>query len=254
MIKLKSAEDIERLTEGGTILSEVLDILEQQVVVGAVPRELDMQARKLIAERDCVPAFLDYAPRGHKPFPAALCVSVNDVVVHGLPTDDSLKEGDLMGLDLGLIYRDKYYLDSARTVGVGVLSEEAKHLLAVTKEALRRGIEAAQPGNTIGDIGSAVQMYVERESLEVVKQLVGHGVGFDVHEEPQVPNYGTAGEGAVLEPGLVIAIEPMVTVGDATVTTARDGWGVMVKTGNLTAHQEHTVAVTEAGPKVLTTT
>jgi methionyl aminopeptidase len=252
MIRLKSQQDIERLAEGGKILAEVLDELVDSTKVGTIPRELDKLARQLIKKRKCVPSFLNYAPGGYKPFPAALCVSVNDVVVHGLPGAKPLRDGDLVGLDIGLIYQNKYFLDSARSVGVGKINSTTKKLLKVTQRSLRQGIEAAVLGNRVGDISHAVQTYVEGNGFQVVRQLVGHGVGFAVHEPPQVPNFGVAGRGEVLNEGLVIAIEPMVTIGDPTVETGGDGWSVMVKTGNLTAHFEHTIAITKDGPRVLT--
>ncbi len=252
MIRLKSQQDIENLAEGGKILGEVLDVLVDQVKAGKTSRELDALAQKLIAERGCIPSFLNYAPGGYVPFPAALCVSVNDVVVHGLPNDELLEQGDLVGLDLGLIYRNKYFLDSARSVGVGIINKSTQKLLKVTERSLGRGIEMAQIGNRIGDISHAVQEYAESNGFEVVRQLVGHGVGFAVHEPPQVPNFGNQGVGEKLKEGLVIAIEPMVTIGDPTVVTGDDGWSVRVKTGNLTAHFEHTVAITKDGPRVLT--
>ena len=252
MIRLKSRQDIERLGEGGIILAQVLDVLEQEVKAGKTSRELDNLARQLIAEKGCVPSFLNYAPGAYEPYPAALCVSVNDVVVHGLPNDEPFREGDVVGLDLGLIYQDKYFLDSARSIGVGKLDQITRKLLKVTQLALKKGIAAAEIGNRIGDISYAVQQYAERNGFEVVRQLVGHGVGFAVHEPPQVPNFGNQGVGEKLKEGLVIAIEPMVTIGDPTVVTGDDGWSVRVKTGNLTAHFEHTVAITKDGPRVLT--
>jgi len=252
MIRLKSAQDIERLAEGGKILGGVLEALAAEVKVGRTARELDVMARRLIGERECVPSFLNYAPGGYEPYPAALCVSVNDVVVHGLPDDTALQEGDLVGLDLGLIYQNKYFLDSARSVGVGKINRTTKKLLKVTERSLKKGIEAALLGNRVGDISNAIQTYVEGKGFEVVRQLVGHGVGFAVHEPPQVPNFGVARRGEVLHEGLVIAIEPMVTIGDPTVETGEDGWSVRVKTGNLTAHFEHTVAITKDGPRILT--
>lgn len=252
MIRLKSKQDIEKLAEGGKILGEVLDVLADQVKAGKTSRELDALAQKLIAQRGCVPSFLNYAPGGYAPFPAALCVSVNDVVVHGLPNDERLEQGDLVGLDLGLIYQKKYFLDSARSVGVGIVNKSTQKLLKVTEESLSRGIEMSQVGNRIGDISHAVQEYVESNGFEVVRQLVGHGVGFAVHEPPQVPNFGQSGTGEWLKEGLVLAIEPMVSIGDPDVETGEDGWSVRVKTGNLTAHFEHTIAITKDGPRILT--
>ena len=251
-IKLKSPEDIERLAEGGAILARILDELEERAVVGAIPQELDQLAQQRIKEAGCTPAFLNYAPGNHEPFPAALCLSVNAGIVHGLPGDTPLADGDLVGLDLGLVYQDAYYLDSARSKVVGTGSPETNELIAVTKKSLELGIGQAVPGSTTGDIGHAVQQYVEGEGFSVITQLVGHGVGFEVHEPPQVPNYGRPGTGDTLEEGLVIAIEPMVTTGDPAVTTGDDGWTVAVASGAVGAHQEHTVAVTAAGPRILT--
>lgn len=252
LIKLKTKQDIERLAEGGYILAQILSRVVEAATVGVKPVELDQLARDLIAKVSCAPSFLNYAPRGHNPFPAALCVSVNDAVVHGLPVSVPLREGDVVGVDLGLMYQKKYYLDSARTIIVSQGSHEAAELIAVTKRALELGIAAAQVGNTIGDIGAAVQGYVEGEGYGIIRQLVGHGVGFAVHEEPKVPNFGRPGTGVKLKPGLVIAIEPMVAIGDPAVETGPDGWSVVVPTGNLTAHFEHTVAVTRNGPRILT--
>jgi len=252
MVRLKSPQDIDRLAEGGKLLAAVLDELVAQTVAGVTPKELDTFARKRITEYEATPAFLHYAPKGQPPFPAALCVSVNSTVVHGLPSAVPLADGDVVGLDLGIIYQDRYYLDSARTVGVGTLLPAAARLLAVSHEALKRGIAAAQAGRRTGDIGAAVQTYTESCGFGVVRSLVGHGVGFAVHEEPQVPNFGRPGEGTILEPGLVIAIEPMVTAGDGWVDTAADGWGIVTADGGLAAHQEHTVAITASGPWVLT--
>lgn len=251
MIRLKSPKEIETLAEGGRLLAEILRRLERLVSAGVVPHDLDIAARKMIAAGGAEPSFLGYAPSGHERFPAALCVSVNQAVVHGIPSMEPMREGDLVSLDLGIIYKG-LYLDAARTVGVGNISAEAEHLLRVTTAALHSGIEAARAGNKIGDVGSAVQGVVEREGLSVVRQLVGHGVGFAVHEDPRVPNYGYAGKGQVLKSGLVIAIEPMVVRGDPTVVTASDGWTVETASGGLAAHEEHTVAVTPAGPLVLT--
>jgi methionyl aminopeptidase len=252
MIHLKSQFDIEKLAEAGKILAHVLEELMEKVKPGVAGQELEEEAQRLIAERRCRPAFLNYAPKNHPPFPAALCISVNAAVVHGLPSREPFREGDVVGLDLGLVYENKYFVDAARTVIAGEGAVEVKQLIAVTKASLEEGVQAAQPGNTIGDIGAAVQRYVEDQGYEVVRELVGHGVGFGVHEEPQVPNFGQAGTGPRLEPGLVIAIEPMVTKGNPAVKTGADGWAVEVKTGEIAAHWEHTVAVTDSGPIILT--
>ena len=246
MIRLKDRDEIEAMAEGGQILAEVLQQVVEAAKPGVTTRDLDLLARDLLKERGVKPSFLKY-----EGFPAALCVSVNNNVVHGMPREEALKEGDLVGLDLGLIY-EGLYLDHARTVAVGEISGDKKKLLDVTRKALEIGISKAQAGNRIGDIGAAIQKYVEGASLGVVKQLVGHGVGYAVHEEPKVPNFGEPGTGPVMKPGLVIAIEPMVTIGRPEVQTANDGWTVETVDGSLAAHEEHTVAVTEAGPRILT--
>lgn len=246
MVKLKTPEEIEKIAEGGKLLHHVLSELEALVIPGTTGKQIDEHARKLMAELGARPAFL-----GYRGFPAAACVSVNDAVVHGLPTDKQFQEGDIVGIDVGLIYHG-LYTDSARTVGVGRITPDSRKLLDVTQEALRRGIEAAQVQATTGDIGNVVQAYVEGEGYGVVRQLVGHGVGHAVHEEPSVPNFGRAGSGHKLEEGLVIAIEPMVTVGDPGVETASDNWTVVTKAGGPAAHFEHTVAITAEGPRILT--
>lgn len=252
MIKLKTPEDIERLAEGGAILAEVLDVLEKEAVVGALPIDLDARARELLAERDCIPSFLGHGPPRHEPFTAALCVSANNAVVHGVPTNVPFASGDLVSLDLGLIYQERYYLDSARTVSVGEVATEAQRLADVTREALAAGINAALPGNRIGDIGAAIQVFAEDNGYGNIRQLIGHGVGFEVWEDPQVPNYGKPGEGVQIEEGLVIAIEPMFTMGSSDVSTAEDGWTIITADGSISAHAEHSVAITESGPKILT--
>lgn len=251
MVRLKTPQEIERLAAGGAILARILDELAGETIAGVTGRVLDARARELITEHGVTAAFLNYAPRGHKPFPAALCVSVNNAVVHGLPSKAEIQEGDIVGLDLGIVYQG-LYLDSARTVGVGTISPAAATLLRVTSSALAAGISKARVGNTIGDIGAAIQRRVEGRGFSVVRQLVGHGVGYAVHEEPAVPNFGKPGTGLKLQAGLVIAIEPMVTTEDPTVTTGRDGWTVITQNGHLAAHEEHTVAVTPEGPRILT--
>lgn len=253
MIRLKSEADITTMSKGGAILAEILRQVTNAAVPGVTPHELDQLSRDLIARYGTIPSFLHYSGhKGEPGFPAALCVSVNEGVVHGLPGMTPLQQGDVVGLDLGLIY-EGLFLDHATTVGIGKVSPEAERLIRVTREALQRGIAAARSGNRIGDVGAAIQQYVEGEGLAVVRQLVGHGVGYAVHEPPKVPNFGRAGKGEELTPGLVIAIEPMVVMGDPMVRTASDDWTVITVDGGLAAHEEHTVAVTENGPRILTT-
>ncbi len=258
MIQAKTRAEIELLAEGGKILSHFLDDLSALVAPGVTGNDINKAAAELAKRYDVVPSFLGYRGRKGSAFPAAICVSVNEAVVHGLPDDTPFAEGNLVGLDMGIIYK-KMYLDSARTVPVRPISDETQILLDVTRHSLQLGIEAARLGNTTGHIGAAIESYVEGEKhlagnakLKLVRQLVGHGVGYAVHEEPQVPNFGRAGAGAKLVEGLVIAIEPMVTIGNAAVETADDGWTVITSSGNLSAHEEHTVAITAEGPRVLT--
>jgi methionyl aminopeptidase len=252
VIKLKGKVDINNLAVAGKILAKILDHLEVAAIPGATGIQLDALSRQLLSQNKCQPAFLNYAPGGHKPFPAALCVSNNSAIVHGLPNDTPLKAGDIVGLDLGLIYQGKYFVDSARTIAVNPINPSSQKMLDVVKHSLALGIAQAKAGNHIGDISHAIQTYVEKQGFSVIRQLVGHGVGFAVHEAPQVPNYGLPDTGELIEEGLVIAIEPMITTGDPTIITSDDGWTVESESGALTAHQEHTIAVTKQGPIVLT--
>lgn len=246
MVRKKTAEEIAVLAEGGKRLFQVLEELEHMAKPGVTGLELDAHARGLIGKMGATPSFL-----GYRDFPAAVCVSINDAVVHGLPNDTPFQEGDIVGIDVGLVYGGMY-TDSARTVPIGTVTPPMQQLLDITRAALHVGIEAAIVGNTTGDIGHAVQKYVEGQGFGVVRQLVGHGVGYGVHEEPSVPNFGRAGTGHALEENLVIAIEPMVTVGNPKVETANDGWTVITRDGGPAAHFEHTIAITPDGPRILT--
>jgi methionyl aminopeptidase len=248
MISKKSSEDIEKLAKAGALLGSLLDELTIRAVVGCTGKQLDDFAQKYISDNNATPAFLNY---GEPPFPGAICVSVNAEIVHGIPRDIPFQEGDIVGIDAGL-WLDDVVVDSARTVAIGEISEENKHIMAVTKKALEIGINKAVIGNTTGDIGHAIQEYVESEGLEVVRELVGHGVGYDLHEDPQVPNFGKAGSGTKLQEGLVIAIEPMVTFISPDVITADDGWSIVALSGKPSAHEEHTIAITKNGPRILT--
>src|SRR3989344_271137 len=250
---LKSKEDIEILRSGGRKLARILVAWAQAVSEGLTTRSLDILARKLISRAGGEPAFLNYRPAGAaSPFPAALCVSVNDEIVHGIPSDRILVTGDLVGLDLVLKYHG-LYTDMAITVGVGEISTEAQALLQVTRQALVAGIAAARARATSGDIGTAISAAVSgHQKYGLVTEFGGHGVGHQVHEWPEIPNVGRRGSGVSLLPGLVIAIEPMVTIGRAAIVTAADGWTVKTKSGGLAAHFEHTVLVTAGEPEILT--
>jgi methionyl aminopeptidase len=244
--RLKRPEEIERMRAAGRILGACLSHLAATVRPGITTLDLDREAEAFIRDRGCIPGFL-----GYDGFPNSLCVSVNDEVVHGIPGPRVLAAGDLVSLDCGLI-RDGWWADSGLSVPCGEASPEALRLIDVTRDALDRGIAAARPGNHIGDIGQAVQTYVEAHGYSVVRQYVGHGIGRDMHELPQVPNYGTAGTGNLIKPGFVLAIEPMVNLGGAGVHVQDDQWTVVTDDGRLSCYFEHTVAVTPEGPEVLT--
>lgn len=248
MIRKKTKQDIEQLAKAGDLLARVLDSLVQEARVGTTGKQLDAIAERMMADAGAIPVFKGY---GEPAFPACICVSINEQVVHGIPTDIPFQDGNIVSIDAGLSLGGMI-VDSARTVGVGSVAPEYEKLLTVTRAALERGIAAAVVGNTTGDIGHAVQSFVEGEGFEVVRKLVGHGVGYELHEDPQVPNFGTAGSGVKLEEGMVIAIEPMVTIGSYDVTTADDGWSIIAVSGKPSAHEEHTVIITSAGPRVVT--
>ncbi len=246
-ISTRSADDIERIRAAGQVVHSVLEALAKAAVPGATTADLDRLAAARTRELGAEPAFL-----GYHGFPACLCASVNDEVIHGIPSAARvLREGDIVGLDYGVVL-DGWYADSARTVSVGRAGEEAERLLAVTRGALARGIAAARPDGRLGDIGAAVQRHVEANGCSVVRDFVGHGIGRRLHEPPQVPNYGQPGTGVRLRAGMVLAIEPMVNAGGLEVETLDDGWTAVTRDGRLSAHFEHTVAITENGPVVLT--
>lgn len=253
MIRLKSKEEIEIMKEGGKRHAEILRLIAKEVRPGISTKSLDDIAVKLIAEGGDTAAFLNYTPEGVSyPYPASLCVSVNDEIVHGIPSDDViLQDGDLVSLDLGLVHKG-LITDGAISVPCGNISKATRMLLSVTAHALELAVEAAQPGNTTGDIGHAVESYVKPMGFGIVKILSGHGVGYTVHEDPYIPNFGKAGSGEKLVPGMVIAIEPMVNLGSGDVYVTEDEYTYITKDGKLSAHFEHTVAITEDGPVVLT--
>jgi methionyl aminopeptidase len=248
VIQLKSSREIELMAQGGKILAETVEHLRKSVRAGISTGELDQIAEDYIRSHEgATPAF-----KGLYGFPGSICTSINNEIVHGIPSKKRvLKEGDVISIDVGVGYKG-YFTDSAVTVPVGEVDAETKRLLAVTQDALAAGIAAAQPGNHIGDIGAAVQGVVERARFSVVRDLVGHGIGTEFHEEPQVPNYGKPKRREKLVPGLTIAIEPMVNAGSPATKTLSDRWTIVTIDGSRSAHFEHTVAITETGPRVLT--
>ena len=244
--RLKRPDEVEKMRAAGRILGACLAHVAAAVRPGIITLDLDALADTFIRDHGCIPGFI-----GYNDFPNALCVSVDDEVVHGIPGKRVLRDGSLVSLDCGLIL-DGWWADSGLSVSCGPASEESRRLLEVTREALRRGIEQARPGNHIGDIGHAVQTYVEAEGFSVVRQYVGHGIGRNMHEPPQVPNYGRPGTGNQLKPGYVLAIEPMVNAGGSEVRVLDDGWTVVTCDRRRSCYFEHTVAVTPEGPVVLT--
>ncbi|MCX8016032.1 MAG: type I methionyl aminopeptidase [Patescibacteria group bacterium] len=251
MIKLKSKEEIKILREGGRILAQILFEVAKKAKPGVATRELDWLAENSILKFGGEPAFKNYQPAFNlRPFPASLCVSVNNTIVHGIPGDYVLVNGDVVKLDLGMKY-EGLYTDMAITIGVGNISSLAKKLIRVTKKALSLAIKTAQSGATLGDIGFAIQNYIRSQGFYEIQTLTGHGVGYAPHEEPDVFNYGIPGKGIKLKEGMVIAIEPMVAVDSSDVIELPDG-SFVTKTGCLSAHFEHTIAITERGPLILT--
>ncbi len=248
MIQLKSQREIEIMARGGRILADTVKLMERSVKPGMTTADLDKIAEEFIlSHAGAVPSF-----KGLYNFPASICSSINNEIVHGIPSRKRvLSEGDVVSIDVGVFY-EGYHTDSATTVAVGEVSEESRRLLQVTRDALEAGVLAARAGNHLGDIGAAVQEIVEAAGFSVVRDLVGHGIGAAFHEEPQVPNYGKPKRGIRLVPGLTIAIEPMVNVGKPGIRTMPDKWTVVTVDGTRSAHFEHTVAITENGPRVLT--
>jgi methionyl aminopeptidase len=247
MIVLKSPREIERLREANRLVAALLAALEKVVAPGVTTGELDRFAEAYLARRGARPAF-----KGYRGFPSTLCTSVNAEVVHGIPSARALREGDLLSLDVGAIV-DGYYGDGAVTLPVGRVSDGAGRLLEATRGALQRGVGAAAAGGRLSDISHAVQAWVEGHGYSVVRVFVGHGIGRALHEEPQIPNFGAPGRGPRLRPGMVLAIEPMVNAGGPDVVVLEDRWTAVTKDGSLSAHFEHTVAITEHGTEILTT-
>ncbi len=245
-IVIKSEDEIAMMRQAGRIVGEVLQMLVDRLRPGLVTRELDEIVRAEFKKRKVIPAFL-----GYQGYPAAVCVSINDEIVHGIPGDREIMDGDIVSIDLGCI-RKGFVADAAVTAGVGNISPEAQRLIEVTREALNRAIGAARAGVRLGGIGAAIQGYVEGEGFSVVREYVGHGVGRQMHEDPQVPNYGDPDSGPILKEGMAIAIEPMVNVGDWRTKRDSDSWTVRTLDGSLSAHFEHTVAIRDDQAELLT--
>ncbi|HEY0555950.1 MAG TPA: type I methionyl aminopeptidase [Thermoanaerobaculia bacterium] len=246
-VVLKTPGEIELMDRANRIVHQVLEAVGQRMVAGVKTRELDRLAEQVIRAAGGVPAFLHY--RG---YPATLCISVNDVIVHGIPGEVPLQEGDIVGIDCGVFYKG-YCGDAARTFAVGRIDPAAERLLRVTEEALHLGVAQVRPGGRVQDIGWAVQQHAESHGYSVVREFTGHGVGTSLHEDPQVPNFGVAGKGPKLKPGMVLAIEPMVNAGACGIRMDPDGWTARTEDGSLSAHFEFSVAVTPAGAQVLGT-
>jgi methionyl aminopeptidase len=246
-VVLKTSQEIEKMRRAGQVVREVLELVRSKVKPGATTYDLEMAAVDRLKELGVKPAF-----KGYHGYPCVLCTSVNSEVVHGIPSPKRLlKAGDIVSVDFGVVV-DGYFGDAAITVPVGEIDAKAAKLLRVTEESLKAGIAVVRPGATLGDVGAAVQGVVEREGFSVVRDFVGHGIGVQMHEDPQVPNYGEAGRGLKLKQGMVIAIEPMVNAGKPDVVVLDDGWTAVAKDGSMSAHFEHTVAVTATGSRILT--
>ncbi|NTW76177.1 MAG: type I methionyl aminopeptidase [Syntrophaceae bacterium] len=245
MVILKLPEEIERARASSQIVAEVLNKLRDKVKPGVATKELDRFAEEIALKRGAKPAF-----KGYRGYPYSLCTSVNEEVVHGMPSERMLKEGDIISLDFGVFYKG-FFGDAAITLPVGKIAGNAQKLIEVTEQSLYAGIEQAKEGNRLGDISSSVQQIVEAPGFSVVRDFVGHGIGRNLHEDPQIPNYGKKGRGIELKSGMILAIEPMVNQGDYKVIILKDGWTVVTEDGKLSAHFEHSVAITENGPDIL---
>ncbi len=245
-IKLKTPDEIKILRKAGHILSSIVAETTRSLKSGMTTKEIDAIAEGLISDHQVIPAF-----KGYRGFPACCCISVNQEVVHGIPGEKRVRDGDIVSIDIGIIYKD-FYSDTAVTVGVGKINSKLHELLDVTRQSLYKGIEQARPGNHLGDISYAIQSFVEDRNFSIVRDFVGHGIGKNLHESPEIPNFGSAHTGPLLKEGMVIAIEPMVNVGTWHTRICEDGWTVVTADGQPSAHFEHCLAITAAGPLILT--
>jgi methionyl aminopeptidase len=246
MINLKTEREIEIIRANGRILARTLKLLGEKIKPGVRTKELDRLAEDFIRREGAYPAF-----KGYRGYPAAVCISIDNEVVHGIPGERMIEEGQLVSVDIG-VFKDNYYADGAFTFAVGRVSNQAQRLIQITQEALKRGLEFVREGEFLSDISYAIQSFVEKNGFSVVRDLVGHGIGMNMHEEPQIPNFGPSGQGPILKKGMVLAIEPMVNAGSFEIETKEDNWTIVTKDGSLSAHFEHTVAVTENGAMILT--
>ena len=246
MITIKSASQIEKMKKAGEIVALTHELMKKNICDGVTTKELDRIAEEFIRSKGAIPSFKNY-----NGYPASICASINDVVIHGIPGNTRLKTGDIVGIDIGA-YIDGYHGDSANTYGVGDISKEAADLIEAAKRGFEEGIKKAVPGNRVGDISAAIQQYVESCGYSVVREFVGHGVGEKMHEEPEVPNYGQAGRGPRLCSGMTIAVEPMINAGKRDIVMLDDEWTIVTKDGSLSAHYEHSIAITKDEPILLT--
>lgn len=246
MITIKSSGQIDKMKKAGEIVALTHELMKKNICDGVTTKELDRIAEEFIKSKGAIPSFKNY-----NGYPASICASINDVVIHGIPDNTRLKNGDIISLDIGA-YIDGYHGDSANTYGVGEISKEAADIIYAAKCGFEEGIKMAIAGNRIGDISSAIQQYVEGRGYSIVREFVGHGIGTNMHEEPEVPNYGRAGHGPRLCNGMTIAVEPMINAGNKDVEMLDDGWTIVTQDGSLSAHYEHTIAITKNEPILLT--
>ncbi len=246
MISIKTKEEIVLMKKAGRILIKALDKVEDNARPGTTTGDLDRQAEKLIRREGGIPAF-----KGYKGFPKNICTSINNVVVHGIPGSEKLKEGDMLSIDIGVEY-EGYFADAARTIKIGRITKDAERLINTTRESLYTGIDEAVPGRRLSNISHAIQAYVESRGYSVVRALVGHGIGSKLHEEPEIPNFGEPNKGIILKPGMTLAIEPMVNQAGYEVKALDNGWPIITKDGSLSAHFEHTILITKKEPEILT--
>lgn len=250
MVTIKRPEEIAKMRHAGAILAEILEVLEAQLRPGVTTATLDEIAERMIRDADAIPSFKGYG--SNPPFPGSICASINDEVVHGIPSTRQVNEGDLVSLDIGCIWQG-WHADCARTFTVGQAPEPVRRLVDATRRGMEAGIAAAMAGNRLGDVGAAIEAVANEHGYGIVRPFVGHGIGTSMHEEPQVPNYGRPGTGLRIEAGMCLAIEPMFNLGDDDVELLDDGWTVVTRDGTLSAHFENTIAITADGPEILTT-